>query len=439
MDNTYILGPDGELYHWGIKGMKWGVRRYQNKDGSLTAAGKKHISEKTLSSSEKTAAAESGTSKEFDHHTYTDMFEDEIRSGAKGLLYEYAKAQKDKWDSEGTDSETTASEKLVSSYAKLKVDYLKRTASEPAMQFLKDNPNVLTSVAELMKTDFNDPRRKEYVKYDSSFEISLDNLYETDVFYDYMNDKLNHSDIAEGELIHWGIKGMKWGIRRYQNEDGSLTPAGKKRYAKLEAEIEKLGGKSAEKKLSEMTDEEVAAKTNRMRLENNLKEEMRKSAEQEQRQRKLQESLDETSTEELRNKIARLQLEEQYKNLKNPKKPERDPQMEKLQKEVDRLALEKRYRDLQKELNPPKKKEKSFISKLGEKAVNEVLVPSAMNAGKSYLDKLVNKYVKGDGPNIDSLLKKYGDMSDEDYERYKRAAAVKGWEQNILGKKNKEK
>lgn len=29
-----------ELYHHGIKGMKWGVRRYQNKDGSLTAAGK---------------------------------------------------------------------------------------------------------------------------------------------------------------------------------------------------------------------------------------------------------------------------------------------------------------------------------------------------------------------------------------------------------------
>lgn len=32
------------------------------------------------------------------------------------------------------------------------------------------------------------------------------------------------------ELYHHGIKGQKWGIRRYQNEDGSLTPAGKKRY-----------------------------------------------------------------------------------------------------------------------------------------------------------------------------------------------------------------
>lgn len=32
-----------ELYHWGIKGMKWGVRRYQNKDGTLTPAGRKRI------------------------------------------------------------------------------------------------------------------------------------------------------------------------------------------------------------------------------------------------------------------------------------------------------------------------------------------------------------------------------------------------------------
>ena len=32
---------ENELYHHGIKGMKWGVRRYQNKDGTLTNAGKK--------------------------------------------------------------------------------------------------------------------------------------------------------------------------------------------------------------------------------------------------------------------------------------------------------------------------------------------------------------------------------------------------------------
>lgn len=42
----------------------------------------------------------------------------------------------------------------------------------------------------------------------------------------------NYYMASNGELYHWGVKGMKWGVRRYQDKDGGLTPAGKKRYAR---------------------------------------------------------------------------------------------------------------------------------------------------------------------------------------------------------------
>lgn len=50
----------------------------------------------------------------------------------------------------------------------------------------------------------------------------------------------NYGPARSDELYHHGVKGQKWGVRRYQNEDGSLTPAGKVHYYKTMGLIKKV-------------------------------------------------------------------------------------------------------------------------------------------------------------------------------------------------------
>ena len=82
--------------------------------------------------------------------------------------------------------------------------------------------------------------------------------------------------MSSNELIHHGIKGMRWGVRRYQNKDGSLTKAGRKKMAKLDKEYSKLIGQNRNRnrntespntRLSKMTDDEIRARINRINLE----------------------------------------------------------------------------------------------------------------------------------------------------------------------------
>lgn len=68
------------------------------------------------------------------------------------------------------------------------------------------------------------------------------------------------------ELYHYGVLGMKWGRRRYQNKDGTLTAAGKKRYGDMSTDA-KEASVIGKKKVSEMSNAELRKYNERVNLE----------------------------------------------------------------------------------------------------------------------------------------------------------------------------
>lgn len=147
------------------------------------------------------------------------------------------------------------------------------------------------------------------------------------------------------ELYHHGVKGMKWGIRRYQNRDGSLTFKGKKRYNR------------------ELADVKVSERKN---IDANPKKWVREDI---QRTKKLTES---------GTQMTRSIRELNQVTIKNRTKPKMDLSNKtdkELRDEINRAFLEKQYNDL---LAPQKEaKGREYANKVLETAGSVLAVGSS--------------------------------------------------------------
>lgn len=134
------------------------------------------------------------------------------------------------------------------------------------------------------------------------------------------------------ELYHWGVKGMKWGVRRYQNNDGSLTSAGRKRYERDQRENagKKKGNKVGQADPNRWVREDME-RTKRLSeasssMVNELKNVNNKSLKN-SINKKNKMDLSSMSDKEMREKINRAYLEKQYDDMFNPKKVSRGRQI----------------------------------------------------------------------------------------------------------------
>lgn len=175
-------------------------------------------------------------------------------------------------------------------------------------------------------------------------------------------------------LMHHGTKGMKWGVRRYQNADGSLTLAGRLRYGQQSDGTMSESGKARYKKdVAKLRAKEKVVK-NREETAAKLKKLADKEKELEEREAALKGKSKKSDDGEAKSTTDKNTSES---NPKLPSKNKKISEMtnEEIQAKIDRINLEQKLKNLESPENP-----KSETGK-GKKIVEEIITNSAKNVG----------------------------------------------------------
>lgn len=177
------------------------------------------------------------------------------------------------------------------------------------------------------------------------------------------------------ELMHHGVPGQKWGVRRYQNKDGTLTPRGKKRY---------------EKELAKLSEEERVLK-NKIRTQAKLNKLTSKRQELDDMKSQLGEpEKKKRSLFGKKEKHAETSEKSDIKVSKLKKKKLEDMTDEELSTIINRMNLEKRYTDLTTKPDATDKA-KSWISEAFTNAASDLGKQTIKHFGAKFINKVLEE------------------------------------------------